>query len=188
MSRIVNYVWTLFLVFSMIASLVECQNVLSYPLPRLSIQPNSLSISGLSSGAYFAAQFQVAYSSSIVGSGIFAGGPFYCAQGDFATANAACMKVASMINLNTLQTSIVNFASKGLIDGVENVAKHRVYLFSGTKDYIVFPDIMKKLKEQLINNFKVPESNVVADFGVAASHAMITNNYGAKCDTFGVSH
>lgn len=33
---------------------------------------------GFSSGAYFAAQYQIAYSSVIRGAAIFAGGPYYC--------------------------------------------------------------------------------------------------------------
>ncbi|MFT5643938.1 MAG: poly(3-hydroxybutyrate) depolymerase [Janthinobacterium sp.] len=36
-----------------------------------------MSVSALSSGAYMAKQFQVAYSSIVAGVGIIAGGPFY---------------------------------------------------------------------------------------------------------------
>lgn len=43
------------------------------PLKKLNIIPHSLSVSGLSSGGFMAVQFQFAYSSSIVGAGIFAG-------------------------------------------------------------------------------------------------------------------
>lgn len=39
------------------------------------------SVSGISSGAYFAVQMQVDYSSGIIGAGVIAGGPFYCAKG-----------------------------------------------------------------------------------------------------------
>ena len=49
------------------------------PLPRLNIDPGAISISGLSSGADFAVQFHVAFSSILCGSGIFAGQPFHCA-------------------------------------------------------------------------------------------------------------
>ena len=49
------------------------------PLPRLRIDPSSISVSGLSSGADFAAQFQVAYSKTVTGVGVFAGQPFHCA-------------------------------------------------------------------------------------------------------------
>ncbi|KAG2392078.1 hypothetical protein C9374_013563 [Naegleria lovaniensis] len=165
---------------------VRAAQPLSYPLPKFNIQPQTLSISGLSSGAYMAVQFSVAFSSSNRGVGVFAGGPYYCARGDFATANAACMKVASMIDLATLQKDILSFQSNGFIDPIANIAqKHRVYLFSGTKDYIVFPEVMKKLKDQYVKQLGLDEKKIVSDFDVPASHAMITNNYGAKCDAFG---
>jgi hypothetical protein len=56
-------------------------------LSKLNIDPKGISISGLSSGADFAAQFQVAYSSLLVGSGVFAGQPWRCAVTRF-TADA----------------------------------------------------------------------------------------------------
>ncbi len=49
------------------------------PLPKLNINASAISISGLSSGADFAVQFQVAFSSLISGVGVFAGQPYHCA-------------------------------------------------------------------------------------------------------------
>ena len=47
------------------------------PLPHLPI--HDISISGLSSGADFVVQFQVAFSSIVEGLGVFAGQPYHCA-------------------------------------------------------------------------------------------------------------
>ena len=49
------------------------------PLPKLNIDASAISVSGLSSGADFVVQFQVAYSSVITGVGVFAGQPYHCA-------------------------------------------------------------------------------------------------------------
>ena len=49
------------------------------PLPALSIDAGGISISGLSSGADFVVQFQVAFSSIVSGVGVFAGQPYHCA-------------------------------------------------------------------------------------------------------------
>ncbi|MFD1971870.1 hypothetical protein ACFSJ1_22785 [Trinickia caryophylli] len=49
------------------------------PLPPLAADAKQVTVSGLSSGAFMAGQFGVAYSASIAGVGIVAGGPFYCA-------------------------------------------------------------------------------------------------------------
>src|SRR5919112_3925315 len=56
---------------------------------RIPVQPlqvynkldrSSITVSGLSSGAFFAHQFHVAYSSLVKGAGIVAGGPYACAE------------------------------------------------------------------------------------------------------------
>ena len=159
-------------------------NTLSYPLPKLLITPGTLTVSGLSSGAFMAAQFHVAFSRTVRGAGIFAGGPYYCAQNDFAKANAGCMKVPSMIDLDAIQANVKEFENQGLIDPIENLKGQPVYLFSGLKDYVVFQGVMHKLKDQYTKYFGV--GKMVAHFGSYASHAMVTNNYGGKCDFFGV--
>ena len=49
------------------------------PLPRLRIAADGVSVSGLSSGADFVVQLQVAFSSVVRGVGVFAGQPYHCA-------------------------------------------------------------------------------------------------------------
>src|SRR5687768_7614087 len=49
-------------------------------LPPLGADLSRTTVSGLSSGAYMAGQFQVAYSKLVVGAGIVAGGPYGCAR------------------------------------------------------------------------------------------------------------
>src|SRR3954471_23957544 len=44
------------------------------------LDPSSVTVSGISSGAFFAHQFHVAYSSLVKGAGIVAGGPYGCAD------------------------------------------------------------------------------------------------------------
>lgn len=48
-------------------------------------------LSGLSAGGFFAVQLHVAFSESIAGVAVFAGGPFYCALGNVDVALSACM-------------------------------------------------------------------------------------------------
>jgi len=48
-------------------------------LPRVRIHEFGISCSGISSGADFAVQFQVAHSKSVMGVGVFAGEPYHCA-------------------------------------------------------------------------------------------------------------
>ena len=55
-----------------------CGNSLA-ALPQLHIAKDGVSISGLSSGADFVVQFQVAFSEVVKGLGVFAGQPYHCA-------------------------------------------------------------------------------------------------------------
>src|SRR3954467_11878831 len=57
------------------------QNVSVEPLAAYkTLEPGSVTVSGISSGAFFAHQFHVAYSSLVTGAGIVAGGPYGCAD------------------------------------------------------------------------------------------------------------
>jgi poly(3-hydroxybutyrate) depolymerase len=55
-------------------------------LPRLSILPGSLTVSGVSSGGYMATQYQVAYSRDVIGVAVIAAGPWFCARGSLVRA------------------------------------------------------------------------------------------------------
>lgn len=46
------------------------------PLPTLGASATELTVSGLSSGAYMAVQYEIAHSAMVKGAGILAGGPY----------------------------------------------------------------------------------------------------------------
>jgi len=137
-----------------------------------------VSLSGLSSGAYFATQYQFAHSSSVIGVAIFAGGPYYCAQNNLNNAMMMCMYGLSPISLITLENFARNFASSSLIDPLSNLANHRVYLFSGTQDATVKPSIVKSL-ETMYRDMGV--TNIQTEFSLMAAHTFPTENFGNAC-------
>lgn len=47
-------------------------------LPGYQADLSQTTVSGLSSGGFMAAQFAVAYSATVAGAGIIAGGPYFC--------------------------------------------------------------------------------------------------------------
>lgn len=49
------------------------------PLPSYGVDLTQTSVSGLSSGGFMTTQFHTAFSSTLIGAGVVAGGPFYCA-------------------------------------------------------------------------------------------------------------
>src|ERR1700731_1486490 len=99
------------------------------------------SISGISSGAFMAVQFGVAWSSIIKGVGVVAGGPSYCAQAsaaDFlngftlplATATGPCM-AGPPPDLQPMIGEVEAKASAGDIDPLDNIKRQKIYLFHG---------------------------------------------------------
>src|SRR5262245_16792718 len=53
-------------------------------LPALGVRLDQTSVSGFSSGAYMAGQFQLAHSRIVIGAALIAGGPYGCAESLFA--------------------------------------------------------------------------------------------------------
>lgn len=133
--------------------------------PYDSLDKTAVTVSGLSSGAFFANQMHVAYSGLIDGAGLIAGGPYDCA-GQTASpwwlnlqpnaraivAVSVCTRVARDafdswttwwgplpeapdVDLSVDSVSIAR--ADGAIDDPANLADDRVWLFSGTGDTVV---------------------------------------------------
>lgn len=137
------------------------------PLAPLALDARSVSVSGLSSGGYMAAQFQIAYSRSLAGAGIVAGGPYGCSMGSVSTAaltcscpydisdasgplgittavsRLGCTRLPEQVLADRAARAVQN--NKGHIDGISNLRKHRVWLYSGEDDPVVDPLIVKGL-------------------------------------------
>ncbi|XP_068129046.1 poly(3-hydroxybutyrate) depolymerase-like [Hyperolius riggenbachi] len=141
----------------------------------------TISVSGLSSGSYMASQYHIAQSKKIIGAALFAGGPYYCAQGSMMTATQACMSMPTSINVNTLISKTQSYVTSGLIDALSNLANDKVYIFSGTRDTTVVPGVVKK-QEEYYRNY-VNAGNIMTVYDVAAVHGMPTDFYGGACGT-----
>jgi len=120
---------------------VVCQS----KLPSFNADIHQSTLSGLSSGGFFAVQMHVAYSSTFMGTGIFAGGPYHCAEGSEDKAFEQCMYPILPPNFNKFVTITNTRASSGLVAPVSNLANSRVYMFSGTVDTTVKQTVMDSL-------------------------------------------
>lgn len=151
-------------------------------LPAYQVDLSQTSVSGLSSGAFMATQFHVAFSSNMVGAGIIAGGPFYCAGSVpgvpfVETAMTLCMWpiLGSAPNAGLLVEQAKRFALFGDVDSLDHLKKSKVYLFSGTADITV----ATKVVDQTAAFYKmagVPERNIRYVNNVEAGHSIITDN------------
>ena len=79
-----------------------CSDQRAANLPAYEAKRDATSVSGISSGAYMAGQFELAHSSIVKGAAIIAGGPYGCAQSAFADLmpgpGTAMMNVAKAVN------------------------------------------------------------------------------------------
>src|SRR5918998_3868580 len=137
-------------------------------LPHL--DRTAVTVSGLSSGGFFAHQFHVAFSSLVKGAGILAGGPYGCVESirnpwvslwpvpldRVSAAVVACTHYYGnrFYGLRpsgpTAEDSIRllrEAANRGLIDDPSNLANSRVWLFHGKSDDVVPPRVMDALKQ-----------------------------------------
>ncbi|MGE3229967.1 MAG: poly(3-hydroxybutyrate) depolymerase [Hyphomicrobium sp.] len=168
-------------------------------LPALAANISETSVSGISSGAYMAGQFQIAHSKIVAGAAIIAGGPYGCAESAFADlmlgpgvaflnlskAINGCMLNALALwgipNVDMLVEKTQKLAEQGRIDPLSDLQSDRVYLFSGSNDHTVVPAIVKAAYE-FYQRIGIAESNLTFVSSLPAGHAFVTEGEGAACE------
>ncbi len=111
------------------------------PLPRLRLDPARVAVAGLSSGAYMAAQAQLAYPELFPAAAMVAGGPYGCAEGRLDLALGSCMKGAPAPDVDALVARARQRAARGEIGPLAVLAHARVLLLHGTADSVVAPTV-----------------------------------------------
>merc|ERR1711990_1152828 len=94
------------------------------PLDNLNINPDTIAISGFSSGGSFSTQFHVAFSKKISAVGVFAGDVYLASTGMNQYGDLFWEEIAQM-------------EQNGHIDPVENMKNDKIYIYHGKADSIV---------------------------------------------------
>ncbi len=167
-------------------------------LPALGVDLAGTTVSGLSSGAYMAGQFQLAHAGIVTGAAIVAGGPYACAESAFSgivpdngLKFLSATRAASGCMLDTLALYGVpdpkklaerarELSEAGKIGTIPQILSDRIYIFSGTNDSVVKPRIVAATIA-FYRQLGVPETNIQAVTDVPAGHAIITHDKGASC-------
>jgi len=163
------------------SALLAASPVSSNQVPSLNIDPDRITVSGISAGGQMAHQLHIAYSDLFSGAGILAGGPFGCADGSLATAMARCMtKVDGALPVKELAAEIRTAAADGLVADTAALADDPVWLFHGTLDTVVATGVSDAVAV-LYGEF-VPDGQIryVNDF--AAAHNFPARGHGHPCD------
>lgn len=182
---------TMFILASIVIPCLLTPACAAPPLPALNIDVRQTSISGISSGGFMAAQFQVAHASTVVGAGIIAGGPYFCAQNNVLNAvtrcsctgepTVPCAVSAQSTDLPTLLAATQKLAAQGKIDPPEEIARQKVLTLSGGKDTLVPPAIAGQLGDFYLA-LGLPVDHLSAIALPNAAHTMPTMNYGSACE------
>lgn len=172
------------------------------PLPAVAADITQTSVSGISSGAYMAGQFQIAHSKIVAGAGIIAGGPYGCAESSFADLmsgpGVAFFNLSKAVNgcmLNALAAWGVpdpklladktrKLADAGRIDPLASLMDDRIYLFTGSNDRTVVPAIVASAHAFYVQ-LGMPEKNLVYVSSLPAGHAFVTSDHGLACEDTG---
>jgi poly(3-hydroxybutyrate) depolymerase len=154
------------------------------PLQTYNIDPEQISVSGLSSGGYMAVQMHVAYSSGIMGAGVLAAGPYLCAEANALYATTRCLNSGSSLLPPAAYFWDLTEAlsDAGRIDPIANLAGDRAWLFTGGADNVVATPVVDRLHDYY--EFFVDPDGIayLRDQIPDAQHAMITDDYGRPCD------
>jgi poly(3-hydroxybutyrate) depolymerase len=176
---------------------------MSEPLPALGADLGRTSVSGLSSGAYMAGQFQIAYSGLVIGAGIVAGGPYGCASApgtsfvplwpfalsmNLDRALNRCMQdggwFSGVPSASELGNAAKELADKRAIDPLAGLKADKVYIFSGANDDTVERAVVERAAE-LYEELGVPKANITFIKHEKAAHAFVTEEGGLACGTAG---
>lgn len=150
-------------------------------LQAFGADPHQVTMSGFSSGAFFTAQFHVAYSSTLAGAGIIAGGPFACAEGHPEWAKFRCMlTVEGAPDPRHLLDVAHQAEAAGQIDDVSNLAHARVYIFASGKDPVVTFPVVQSIAA-FYRLAGTPEANITVGTNGLNGHAFMTQGYGNPC-------
>ena len=162
------------------------------PLGAYNADISESSISGISSGAFMAVQFATAWSGTIKGVGVIAGGPYYCAQGTaigglggnigaILTATGPCM-VGPPPAIEPLVRQTDDWARKRDIDNTPHIAGQKIYIFGGYNDAVVNRTVTDATHRFYLHYLSDRNrGNLFYQTAIGAGHSQVTLSYGLEC-------
>ena len=151
----------------------------AYTGPTYAIDPDRISVSGISAGAYMAGQLHVAHSSLVRGAGLIAGGPYGCADNSLTRALEVCTKEGRP-DTGALVEAIKAEAGAGRIDDLAHLEGSPVWVFRSPVD----PLVGEALTTATIEQYRALDATVTVVDDIAAAHGVPTLATGAACETF----
>lgn len=145
------------------------------------VNPEAITVSGISAGAAMAQQLHLAYPELFSGAGLIAGVPRGCAQGSLQTAMASCMAQAgASLDVDHLADQLRQAASAGQAGDPALLADDRAWVFHGSGD-VAIAEAVTRAAADLYRPFMAQDRiRWVAD--VQTAHTFPTLDQGTPCD------
>lgn len=143
------------------------------------IDLSQTSVSGLSSGGFMATQFHIAHSETIIGAGVVAAGPYYCAKGSLTVALGECINQVPENFGHDFMTHYDNFQKQGLIAPKSTMQNDKVWLLHGSLDTRIIRPVNNALYAQYQQIVSSDNVHYVTD--QAFAHLMPTRSNGGDC-------
>lgn len=148
--------------------------------PDLNIDPDRITVSGISSGAHMATQLHIAYSDLFSGIALLSGGPYNCAGNSLMTAMKSCMTNTDNVPpAAAIAAGIRESAAAGKLADPANLADDRVWLFRGTQDSKISAPVHGAAAD-VYAEF-VPPEQILEVEDVVADHVFPAKGRGNSC-------
>ena len=158
------------------------------------VDPDKISVSGISSGAFMANQLHIAHSTLFMGAAMVAGGLYGCAVNDVkddgvgalaSLATGPCMSAPALLdNAASYAERVKDFQSRHWIDPIAGLEPDKVYLFTGSADSVVASKTVLTGAD-VYAELGVPEENILVVHYTeppGAGHSWVTDNYILPCN------
>merc|ERR1712156_1062940 len=171
------YLWTVFGIFAISFGCFPEPPPVGDQLPSIaSVNPNSITLGGFSSGASFATQFHVGYSSFVKGVGLWCGLPELVS---LQTGDAA--GGANGVSVQQLMQDTAALESSNAIDSTSNLVNSKVYIVHGSEDSVVDPLFAVKIKEYY-EGYNLNQNQIVTkSYYKNGEHGVYSNRRGTPC-------
>ena len=152
----------------------------SQVLVPLAVDPNHVTVSGVSSGGFMAVQFAVAHSATVRGVGAISAGPYYCARLDPLRISEICLR--GHPDWRDSVQAVDAAAALGAIDPPSNLERIRAWLLAEGADPIVSVTVVEATRDFLRHYIG---DRVQFQVLSGAGHSMPTVDYGGPCGDTG---
>ena len=111
----------------------------NHNLPALAANPDTITMSGSSSGSFMTNQMHITMSGTIKGVGLMIGGPFYSST-EYADPEAFTLdeSITKEMLVELATTKAEEYEAEGKIDDLTNIQGAPVYILSGDIDPIAY--------------------------------------------------